>query len=57
MITPIPLPEERSEGGYGLCPSLPGKWMSVVMVTLPILFWAEAGKDTMVLTYLLLSGV
>ena len=29
MATPIPLPEERSEGGYDLCPSLPGKWRSL----------------------------
>ena len=31
--------------------------MSVVMVTLPILFQEEAGKETMVLTSLLFSGV
>jgi len=32
MVTPIPLPEERSEGGYDLCPSVSEKWRSVVMV-------------------------
>jgi len=29
MVTPIPLPEGRREGGYGLCFSLPGEWRSL----------------------------
>ena len=32
MVTPIPFPEGRWEGGHDLCPSLLGKWKSVVMV-------------------------